>query len=40
MIIGCTKEIRTHEYRVGLTPENVRAYVAHGHKVYIEKELA
>lgn len=37
MIIGCTKEIRTHEYRVGLTPENVRAYVAHGHKVYIEK---
>lgn len=36
MIIGCAKEIKTHEYRVGLTPNNVKEYVAHGHKVFIE----
>lgn len=36
MIIGCTKELKNHEYRVGLTPDNVMAYVSHGHKVYIE----
>ena len=36
MIIGCTKELKNHEYRVGLTPNNVREYIAHGHKVYIE----
>jgi len=37
MIIGCTKELKNHEYRVGLTPDNVMAYVAHGHTVLIEK---
>lgn len=36
MIIGCTKELKNHEYRVGLTPDNVTAYVSNGHKVYIE----
>lgn len=36
MIIGCTKELKNHEYRVGLTPDNVAAYVSNGHKVYIE----
>lgn len=36
MIIGCPKEIKTHEYRVGLTPSNVADYVAAGHKVIIE----
>ena len=36
MIIGVTKELKNHEYRVGLTPDNVAAYVANGHKVYIE----
>lgn len=38
MIIGCPKEIKVHEYRVGLTPSNVKAYVAAGHTVYIEKD--
>lgn len=36
MIIGTTKELKNHEYRVGLTPDNVSAYVADGHKVYVE----
>ena len=34
--IGCVKEIKNNEYRVGLTPDNVRAYIAAGHHVYIE----
>ena len=37
MKIGCVKEIKNNEYRVGLTPDNVRAYVAAGHHVYMEK---
>ena len=36
MIIGTTKELKNHEYRVGLTPDNVSAYVADGHTVYVE----
>jgi len=36
MIVGCVKEIKKQEYRVGLTPANVRDYVAHGHKVILE----
>ncbi len=37
MIIGTTKELKNHEYRVGLTPDNVMAYVSHGHTVLVEK---
>ncbi|OQX29087.1 MAG: alanine dehydrogenase [Spirochaeta sp. LUC14_002_19_P3] len=37
MLIGCVKEIKRHEYRVGLTPACVRSYCAAGHKVMIEK---
>ena len=37
MKIGCVRELKNNEYRVGLTPDNVRAYVAAGHHVYIEK---
>jgi len=37
MKIGTTKELKNHEYRVGLTPDNVLAYTAKGHTVYIEK---
>ncbi len=37
MKIGCVKEIKNNEFRVGLTPDNVRAYVDAGHHVYIEK---
>ena len=36
MIIGTTKELKNHEYRVGLTPDNVSDYVAKGHTVYVE----
>lgn len=36
MIIGTPKEIKNHEYRVGLTPESARELVAHGHKVLVE----
>lgn len=36
MIIGCPKEIKTHEYRVGLVPGSVKELVARGHTVLIE----
>jgi alanine dehydrogenase len=37
MIIGCVKEIKKHEYRVGLTPQHTISYIEHGHRVLIEK---
>ena len=37
MRIGCAKEIKNREYRVGLTPDNVKSYVRAGHEVFIEK---
>ncbi|MCC7394071.1 MAG: alanine dehydrogenase [Sphingomonadaceae bacterium] len=36
MRIGCPKEIKNHEYRVGLTPESAHELVAHGHAVLVE----
>ncbi|MET4735047.1 alanine dehydrogenase [Thalassospira sp. MBR-102] len=36
MLIGIPKEIKNHEYRVGLTPSSVREATAHGHDVIIE----
>ncbi|MCB9989210.1 MAG: alanine dehydrogenase [Rhodospirillales bacterium] len=36
MIIGCPKEIKSQEHRVGLVPASVRELVAHGHKVIME----
>jgi alanine dehydrogenase len=36
MLIGVPKEIKVHEYRVGLTPEAVREYVAAGHDVLVQ----
>jgi alanine dehydrogenase len=36
MRVGVPKEIKTHEYRVGLTPSSVREYVAAGHNVTVE----
>jgi alanine dehydrogenase len=36
MIIGLVKEIKNQEYRVGLTPQCVRAYVANNHRVLVE----
>jgi alanine dehydrogenase len=34
--IGVPKEIKTHEYRVGMTPAGVRELVQHGHQVVVE----
>src|SRR5580700_5194604 len=36
VLIGVPKEIKTREYRVGMTPAGVRALVAHGHRVLVE----
>ena len=36
MHIGCPKEIKPQEYRVGLTPNAAREAVAHGHTVTVE----
>jgi len=36
MLIGVPKEIKNHEYRVGLTPASVQELVARGHQVIIE----
>lgn len=36
MIIGCPKEIKNHEYRVGLTPNSASEYMHAGHSVLIE----
>ncbi|HVU30002.1 MAG TPA: alanine dehydrogenase [Sphingomicrobium sp.] len=36
MRIGVPKEIKVHEYRVGLTPASVAELVAHGHEVLVE----
>jgi alanine dehydrogenase len=32
MRVGVPKEIKVHEYRVGLTPASVAELVAHGHE--------
>ncbi len=36
MLIGVPKEIKVHEYRVGLTPDSAREFMAHGHRVIVE----
>ncbi|TAN71539.1 MAG: alanine dehydrogenase, partial [Magnetospirillum sp.] len=36
MRVGIPREIKTHEYRVGLTPGSVRELVHHGHQVVVE----
>jgi len=38
MLIGVPKEIKTHEYRVGLTPTSVREVTHHGHQVVVERD--
>ncbi len=37
MRIGVPKEIKNHEYRVGLTPAGVAALVAEGHQVVVQR---
>jgi alanine dehydrogenase len=36
MKIGCPKEIKPQEFRVGMTPSAVHEAVAHGHEVLVE----
>jgi alanine dehydrogenase len=36
MLIGVPKEIKNHEYRVGMTPESVAEATRHGHQVIVE----
>ncbi|GAB3016453.1 alanine dehydrogenase [Bowmanella dokdonensis] len=38
MLIGVPKEIKNHEYRVGLTPAAVKEFVTHGHQVIVQKD--
>ena len=38
MRIGVPKEIKVHEYRVGLTPASVAELVAHGHELFVETQ--
>ncbi len=40
MRIGVPKEIKVHEYRVGLVPASVRELVAHGHEVFVQSGAA
>lgn len=40
MIIGVPKEIKNHEYRVGLTPASVKELTRQGHKVLVEQNAA
>lgn len=38
MLIGVPKEIKVHEYRVGMTPSSVREAVTRGHRVIVETQ--
>jgi alanine dehydrogenase len=37
MKIGVPKEIKRHEYRVGMTPASVKAYTKNGHELFVER---
>ncbi|MFC3110821.1 alanine dehydrogenase [Undibacterium arcticum] len=37
MLVGVPKEIKNHEYRVGLTPASVRELCLHGHNVIVQR---
>lgn len=37
MKIGIPKEVKDHEYRVGLTPDAVKVFVREKHEVFVEK---
>ena len=36
MLVGIPREIKNHEYRIGMTPSGVRELVSRGHRVYVE----
>ena len=37
MKVGTVTEIKKHEYRVGLTPNSAKAFIDHGHTVYVQR---
>ena len=39
MTVGCVKEIKKSEFRVGMTPANAAEYARHGHRVLVEAGL-
>lgn len=38
MLIGIPREIKNHEYRIGMTPAGVKELVQHGHQVVVERD--
>lgn len=38
MLLGVPKEIKVHEYRVGMTPSSVRELTHHGHSVVVQTD--
>ena len=36
MKIGVPKEIKSQEYRIGLTPNSVKSLISNGHEVLVE----
>ena len=38
MLIGLPKEVKSHEYRVGMVPGSVRELIARGHEVLVETQ--
>ena len=38
MKVGIPREVKTHEYRVAITPAGANELVSAGHQVYVEKE--
>ena len=38
MLIGVPKEIKNHEYRIGLTPSGARELVSNGHQVIVQRD--
>ncbi len=38
MRVGVPKEIKNHEYRVGVTPSGVRELKTHGHEVFVQSQ--
>jgi alanine dehydrogenase len=38
MIIGLPQEVKNNEFRVGLTPSNVRSLIMQGHSVLVQRD--
>ncbi|MCL6414866.1 alanine dehydrogenase [Aestuariirhabdus sp. Z084] len=38
MLVGVPKEIKNHEYRIGMTPSGVRELTSQGHQVMVQKD--